>query len=296
MRISIFQFSLLAIYVCATTLLSAEPPAEIQLWPDGLPPGAIRLAPDKVTDLQGKNTDDRIHYVGEPTITIYRPVQDVNGCAVVIFPGGGYNMLAWRKEGVEIAEWFNSIGVTVGVVKYRVPRRVPDHRHIEPLQDGQRAIRWLRYHAAKLKIDRQRIGVLGFSAGGHLAVMTGTHWDQPSYKVRDEIDTQSCRPDFMCPIYAAYLGSGYKDDVAELGALVRVTSETPPTFLSVTADDSMRGAQSALLFVELKTAGVLAELHIFGKGGHGYGIRGDTPAAKWNLALANWLAGNGLLE
>ena len=193
------------------------------------------------------------------------------------------------RYGIKMAER----GVVCIAGEYRVMTEAP---WPAPIHDVKTIIRWMRDSAERLGIDPDRICAGGSSAGGHLAVITGTHWDQPSYKARDEIDLQLCRPDFMCPIYAAYLGSGYKDDVADLGALVRVTSETPPTFLSVTADDSMRGAQSALLFVELKTAGVLAELHIFGKGGHGYGIRGDTPAAKWNLALANWLAGNGLLE
>ena len=281
---------------CLAVNLPADEPQVVKLWPQGLPPGAVPMADEKAAELDAKNTDERISYVAEPTITVYRPAQNANGCGVVVFPGGGYNILAWAKEGVEIAEWFNSLGVTAGVVKYRVPRRVPDRWHIEPLQDGQRAIRWMRHHADELAIAADRIGVLGFSAGGHLAAMTGMQWDQPSYEARDEVDAHSCRPDFMCPIYAAYLGDGYNDDVAELGSLVRVTARTPPTFLSVTADDKMRGAQSALLFVELKKADVPAELHVFSKGGHGYGIRGDQPAAKWNLALAGWLKSVGLLD
>lgn len=269
--------------------------SESKLWPDGLPPGAQTIADAEVAELKGKNNADRIHYVGEPTITVHE-AKNPNGCGVVIFPGGGYNILAYPKEGTEIAEWFNSIGVTAAVVKYRVPRRSPETPHVEPVQDGQRSIRWLRHHAKDLKLDPNRIGVLGFSAGGHLTAMTGMHWETPLYEARDEIDKVSCRPDFMCPIYCAYLGNKYKDNKPELGPLVQVNDQTPPTFMSVTADDAMRGAQAALFFVELKKAGVPAELHIFAKGGHGYGIRGEQPASKWNLALAAWLLGQDMLK
>ena len=285
----------LLLVISFATPLTAQAPAEVKLWPDGLPPGAVELSLERIDQLRKQDTADRVHYVGDPTITVLRPA-NANGCAVVIFPGGGYNILAWPKEGIEIGQWFSSIGVTAGVVKYRVPRRHPEHPHFEPLQDAQRAIRWMRHHAADLKIDAQRLGVLGFSAGGHLTIMAGVHGDDPSYEPRDVIDRQSCRPDFMCPIYAAYLGNGYNDDVAELGSLVRITAKIPPTFLSVTADDRMRGAQSALLFVELQKAGVPAELHVFGKGGHGYGIRGSKPASKWHLALQAWLRDQGLLR
>lgn len=287
------SFLVIGILLLCSSTLGAES-AEHPLWPDGLPPGAQSISAERIAELRAKNTAERIAYVARPTITVHQAAQP-NGCGVVIFPGGGYNILAYEKEGTEIAQWFNSIGVTAGVVKYRVPRREPSPRHLEPVQDGQRAIRWLRKHADQFRVDPKRIGVLGFSAGGHLACMVGMHWNKPWYEARDQIDKQSARPDFMCPIYAAYLGNDFDDGRAELGSLVRINKQTPPTFLSVTADDKMRGAQAALLFVELLKAEVPAEVHVFAKGGHGYGIRGDKPASQWHKALAGWLDGQGLL-
>jgi len=278
--------------------VAAENKPVLKLWPKGLPKGARLVEPARVKSLKAKETSERITYVEQPSLTLYRaPAKKANGCAVVICPGGGYNILAWEKEGTEIAQWFNSIGVTAAVLKYRVPRRDPNRPHREPLQDAQRAIRLVRKHAAEWGVDPQRIGILGFSAGGHLTIMAGMHWDEQTYDRVDDADSLSCRPDFMCPIYAAYLGEGYKDDVAELGPLVRITAKTPPTFLAVTADDKMRGAQAALLFVELKKAGVPTELHVYTKGGHGYGIReSENPASTWNRRLAEWMRAGKLLK
>ena len=158
------------------------------------------------------------------------------------------------------------------------------------MQDVQRAIRVVRHDAEKFKIDPKRIGTLGFSAGGHLTVMSGVQHETKSYDPVDEADKQSCRPDFMCPIYAAYLGENYRDDTAALGPLVNVTKETPPTFLAVTADDKMRGAQAALLFAQLNEKNVPSEVHVYSKGGHGYGIRNNKlPVSKWHHQLEAWL-------
>lgn len=276
---------------------AAEHP-EITIWPKGLPADAKPVSAERIKELEAKLTDERIYWVETPSITLYRaPKKIANGCGVVICPGGGYNILAWPKEGLELAEWFNSIGVTAVVLKYRVPRRDPERPHHEPLQDAQRAIRLMRQNAKDWDVDPNRIGVLGFSAGGHLTVMTGTHWDKPAYPRVDEADDLSCRPDFMCPIYCAYLGNDYKDNVAEIGSLVRLSKETPPTFLAVTADDSMRGAQSALLFAELRKLNVPAEVHVYSKGGHGYGIReSENPVSTWHHRLSDWLKSRGLLE
>lgn len=283
--------------VCLTHDVMAEGRPEITIWPNGLPAGAKPVDGNRVDELKAKLTEERIYYVETPSLTIYRaPKGKANGCGVVICPGGGYNILAWPKEGLEVAEWFNSIGVTAAVLKYRVPRRDPDAPHVEPLQDAQRAVRLMRHHAKEWNVDPNRVGILGFSAGGHLTVMTGTHWDKPAYEAIDEADELSCRPDFMCPIYAAYLGNDYKDDVAELGSLVRLTKQTPPTFLAVTADDKMRGAQAALLFVELKKLKVASEVHVYSKGGHGYGLReSENPISRWHHRLGDWLRVHGFL-
>ncbi len=271
----------------------------VELWPTGLPSDAKPLPPQVVAKLKKQNNSKHIMYVERPSLTLFPvPKDKATGCAVIVCPGGGYNMLAWKKEGIEIAQWLNKLGVFAAVLKYRVPRRDRQRIHWEPLQDAQRAIRLVRQHAQQWNIDPHRIGVLGFSAGGHLTVMTGTHFDEKTYPPVDEADQLSCRPDFLIPIYAAYLGDHYNDSVPQLGKLVHVTKNTPPTFMAVTWDDKMRGAQAALLFVELKKAGVPAELHVFTKGGHGYGLRpSPNPVAQtWPKLCEKWLKSMGLLK
>ncbi len=278
----------------------AQENQEIKIWPNGLPAGAVLLDEKKVEDLKAKESQDpRGHrfYVASPSLTVYPvPKNRANGCGVVICPGGGYNVLAWQHEGVALAEWFNSIGVAAFILKYRVPRRIPDNIHWEPMQDVQRAIRLVRHDAQKYNVDPNRIGVLGFSAGGHLTVMSGVQYNTKCYEPVDEVDSVSARPDFICPIYAAYLADGYKDNVAELGSLITVTGKTPPTFMAVTWDDAFRGAQSALLFARLRENNVPAELHAYSKGGHGYGIReSDNPVSGWHHNLEAWLKTSGFL-
>lgn len=272
---------------------------EVLLWPNGLPAGSVQYTAEQKEALTSKTTDERIAFVDSPTLTVFAaPAETATGCSVIICPGGGYNILAWPKEGLEVAEWFNSIGVTAFVLKYRVPRRIPERIHWEPMQDVQRAVRLVRHDAQRWNLDPQRIGVLGFSAGGHLTVMAGTHYDTRCYDPVNEIDTESARPNFICPIYCAYLGDQYDDrKEAKLGSLVEVDQQTPPTFLVVTWDDALRGAQSALLFAELKKHDVPAELHVFAKGGHGYGMRpSERPVAQWPKLLHAWLDENGLLS
>ena len=272
----------------------------IELWPNGLPAGSVKLNAEQVDKLkaeEAKHPEGHKLYVESPSLTVYRaPELKANGCAVVICPGGGYQILAWKHEGLELAEWFNSIGVTAFVLKYRVPRRAPDKIHWEPMQDVQRAIRVVRKNAKSYNVDPKRIGVLGFSAGGHLTVMSGVQFDTKCYEPKDAADKESARPDFICPIYAAYLGEAYKDNAAELGSLVTVTPQTPPTFMAVTWDDSFRGAQAALLFSKLKEHNVSAELHAYSTGGHGYGIReSENPVSKWHHHLESWLKISGFL-
>ena len=278
-----------------STALIAEPKV-VKVFPNGLPADAVKLPEDRIAKLKAANTDERIAYVAEPTLTLYPAPKDVaTGCGVVICPGGGYNILAWNKEGIELAQWFNKIGVSAAVLKYRVPRRTPDIHH-EPLQDVQRAIRLFRSMADEMRVDVNRVGVLGFSAGGHLTVMSGTKYDELAYPKSDAIDEISARPNFICPIYCAYLGNNYSDNKPELGDLVKITKETPPAFLAVTFDEVHRGVQSALLVAEYKKAGVPAEAHIYAKGGHGYGIRPTgNPVETWHHRLAEWLESSGWL-
>ena len=243
----------IAFLVVWSTGLIAEPKV-VKVFPNGLPADAVKLPEDRIAKLKAANTDERIAYVAEPTLTLYPAPKDVaTGCGVVICPGGGYNILAWNKEGIELAQWFNKIGVSAAVLKYRVPRRTPDIHH-EPLQDVQRAIRLFRSMADEMRVDVNRVGVLGFSAGGHLTVMSGTKYDELAYPKSDAIDEISARPNFICPIYCAYLGNNYSDNKPELGDLVKITKETPPAFLAVTFDDVHRGVQSALLVAEYKNS------------------------------------------
>jgi acetyl esterase/lipase len=273
--------------------------SELTLWPQGLPADAVPLDEVTIRELKAKiSPEGHLYYVESPTISVYPADPDrANGCGVVICPGGGYHILAWQHEGVELAKWFNSIGVSAFVLKYRIPRRNPAKIYWEPLQDVQRAIRLVRHRASEYKLDPNRIGTLGFSAGGHLTVMSGLQAETVTYPAIDEADAVSCRPDFICPIYAAYLAEGEKDDTASLGPLVRVTKNSPPTFMAVTWDDTFRGAQSALLFVELKKNGVPAELHAYSQGGHGYGIRpSKDPVSQWPHQMEAWLKVSGFLE
>lgn len=276
----------------------------IELWPNGLPAGATKVSQEKVQQLleqQARHERGHVFYVDKPTMTVYpAPADKANGCAVIVCPGGGYNVLAWRHEGLELAEYFNDIGVTAFVLKYRVPRRIPDKIHWEPMQDVQRAIRLVRHVAQNAnphRLDSKRIGVLGFSAGGHLTTMAGVQYQTKCYEPQDKADQVSARPDFICPIYAAYLADGYEDNKAELGALVTVDRNTPPTFMAVTWDDTFRGAQAGLLFARLREHGVPAELHAYAKGGHGYGIRpSNNPVSRWSDHLTAWLKSSGFLD
>ena len=237
----------------------------------------------------------RIAYVDAPELEIrLAPEGKRNGAAVVICPGGGYNILAYTHEGTEIADWFNSFGVSAFVLKYRVPRRDGGNPHVQPLQDVQRAIRLVRAGAGGRGLEPSRIGVLGFSAGGHLTVMAGTHYDEQTYDKLDVADELSARPDFIIPIYPAYLGSLAKGDA--LSPLVKVTKDTPPTFIAITHDDADRAYFSALFYAALKKAGVVGELHIYSKGGHGYGMRkSENPVHTWPERCREWMAASGLI-
>ena len=288
-------FALLTI-CCTATAFAAEPNHVLPVWPKDVPGEQPTDQPERVLpDRPSARPVMRITDVSRPTISVFLPpAEKQNGAAVVVCPGGAYNILAWDLEGTEVADWLNSIGVTAVVLKYRVPRRENQPHYQAPLQDAQRTMRLVRHHAKEWKIDPSRVGILGFSAGGNLTVMTALHWQESSYKQIDEIDSLSCRPDFMVPVYAAYLGD--PEDDTRLGPLIRVTKDTPPAFLVVTQDDKMRGLHAALLFAELKQANVPAEVHVFSQGGHGYGLRpSELPVSTWPKLCADWLRTSGLL-
>ena len=290
------EVSVLAILALATAALAAGN-VTLKLWPNGAPGETGDIGPEReVPPKEGQTKVIRLTDVSEPAITLYRaPKTKANGTAVVIAPGGGYNILAWDLEGTEIAEWLNSIGVAAVILKYRVPRRDKENPHRVPLQDAQRAMRLVRQNAEAWGIAPNRVGMLGFSAGGHLTVMTGTHWGETTYDRIDAADDLSSRPDFLIPIYPGALGD--KEDPMKLSPLVRITEKTPPTFMAVTYDDKDRGAQAALMLVELKKKGVPAELHIFSKGGHGYGLRpSENPVSGWPKLCEQWMRASGLFD
>ncbi|MEO2018085.1 MAG: alpha/beta hydrolase [Fuerstiella sp.] len=271
----------------------------VKLWPQAVP-GEDQLAADfvaKVVEAEKRNVPDRVFGVTTPSMTVYpAPAERANGAAVLVCPGGAYNVLAWGHEGSDVAEWLNSIGVHAFVLTYRVPRRKPDFT-LPPLQDAQRALRLIRARADEMSLDRKRIGVLGFSAGGNLTVNVGTRYDEQTYKPVDEADLLSCRPDFMVPVYAAYLGAKGDDRTETLNPTLKIGRLTPPAFLVVTQDDKNRGLHSALLFAELTKAGVPAEVHVYTKGGHGYGMRpSHNPVSEWPARCADWMSSMGFLQ
>lgn len=264
----------------------------IELW-EGNAPGEPAIEGEekdttKPTDaLVGGKTVIRLGNVVKPTLTFY-PAKESDGTTVVIFPGGGYYILAMDLEGTEIAEWLNSIGINAVLVKYRVPARKGQERYLAPLQDAQRAIRIVRAKAKEWEINPERIGVLGFSAGAHLCAVLSTQCTNQVYEPKDEIDKLSCRPNFQVLIYPAYLTDRKRND--EVCPEVAVSKETPPTFLVQTQDDSVRVETSIYYYLALKNAGVKAELHVFPSGGHGYGLRkGKRVAETWPELLKSWI-------
>lgn len=270
----------------------------IELWPGGAPGESGDIGAE-TSETRPGDTTIRVGNVTKPTLTVFpAPADKATGTAVVICPGGGYNILAWNKEGTEIAEWLNSIGVTGVVLKYRVPAKQGTPREAAPLSDVQRAMGLVRQHAAEWKIDPKRVGVLGFSAGGHLSASLGANHERRSYEPVDAADALSCRPDFTLLIYPAYLvgGRGAPKTARELAPEVKVTANTPPTFLVQTEDDSVRVQSSLYYYLALAEAKVPAEMHLYARGGHGYGLRpSEFAVSHWPDLAAGWLRSLGLL-
>jgi acetyl esterase/lipase len=229
--------------------------------------------------------------VRAPQIHVYRPETSVsNGAAVVICPGGGFSILAWDLEGTEVAQWLNSIGVTGIVLKYRVPTRDRDPSWLAPTQDAQRAIRLTRRHAASWQLDPERIGVLGFSAGGKTAAMAAL-LDEAKYEPVDSGDEHDFKPNFAVLVYPGGLAT--KENTG-LNESVSVSKKTPPMFFAHAYDDRVRIENSLLLCLELKKHAVPCELHIYSEGGHGYGLRvTDQPVTSWHHRCADWMRASG---
>lgn len=277
---------------CALPATAADaPPADAPrvelLWPNGAP-GAIGTAP-----------------ADKPSLTIFLPPADkANGTAIVVCPGGGYGGLATDHEGKQIGEWLNNLGITAFMLQYRI---APRYHHPAPLQDAQRALRTVRARTGEWHLDPKRIGIWGFSAGGHLASTAGTHFDDGNPQAADPIERVSSRPDFMILAYPVitmtdpYVHHGSRDNllghnpdaqlVDNLSNEKQVTAQTPPTFLFHTSDDPVVPVENSILFyLALRKAGVPAEMHIYQHGPHGVGLAKADPAlSSWPDRLAAWL-------
>jgi len=292
----------IAFFVCVAGLgaLVAAEPEPIALWADAAPgeTGDIGQEHDTTKPTDGLIAGQRLIRLGnvsQPTIAVYRPSPETDtGAAVLVCPGGAYQILALDLEGSEVCQWLNSIGVTGVLLKYRVPRREGREKHAAPLQDAQRALGLVRHRGAQWGLDPARIGVLGFSAGGHLAAAASTNYGERSYPAADDADRQSCRPDFTLLIYPGYLTT--KESGGQVAAELPVDGQTPPTFLVMAQDDPV-GVDNVLFYsLALQQAKVPTELHVYPTGGHGYGLRRtDRPVTTWPDRAAEWLRASGWL-
>ncbi len=279
----------------------AEQPEPALLWPGGAPgeKGGLPAEADTTKPGEGLVAGQRVMRIGnvaQPTLTIFSPPKEqANGAAVLVCPGGGYYILAWDLEGTEICAWLNSIGVTGVLLKYRVPKRAGLEKHTAALQDAQRALGLVRSRAHELGLDPQRLGVLGFSAGGHLAAALSANYEQRTYAPLDDADQASCRPDFTVLIYPAYLT--LKDDGDKLAPEIKVNEQTPPAFLAIAQDDPVRIETALFYSLALKNAKVPCELHVYPDGGHGYGLRPSAHAVTtWPARAGEWMEKRGLLK
>ena len=231
----------------------------------------------------------RLGNVATPTLTLYAPKTSNTHVGVLVFPGGAYQILAIDLEGTEVCAWLNSIGVNCFLVKYRVPDSGPYPRSSSALQDAQRAMWLVREHAAEWKIDPDKVGVLGFSAGAHLAAAVSTHHTHRMYPAVDAADRLSCTPDFAVVLYPGYLALA--EDRFAFNPDLPVNSQTPPTFLLQTEDDEVAHVESSIAyFMALKHAEVPAEMHIYTSGVHGYGLRRTSlPVTRWPDLVTQWL-------
>jgi acetyl esterase/lipase len=265
----------------------------LNLWPKSAPDPVPTDGPEELTwTPKDKPIAERpvalLHNVTVPSITLYSPKGKNTGAAVVVFPGGGYNILAIDLEGTEVCDWLNSAGITCVLVKYRVPNTGPYPKSPAALEDAQRAVSMARSHAAEWHIDPNRIGVLGFSAGAHLIVALSTHFDKRLYAPIDAVDQVSCRPDFAVVVYPGYLADETSDFTAKLD--IHPTEKTPPTFIVQAENDGAHVENSTTYFLALKKVKVPAELHIYSEGGHGYGLRRTAlPVTTWPQLVEVWL-------
>jgi acetyl esterase/lipase len=288
--------------------------AQLPIWPGAVPDALPHPKPESVGPPAGREWWPRANDVSRPTMTVYSPKTHNTGVAVVVFPGGGYRFLAMDLEGTEICDWLTARGMTCILLKYRVPGSGPwwdseHHRRVYPkvqtaLQDAQRSLGLVRQHAAEWHIDPHKLGVIGFSAGGHLVAAVSTHFQKRTYAPVDAADKLSARPDFAIAIYPGHLWALEDQDEAtrddtqlSLRPDIRVRADTPSTFLLQAEDDHVDGVQQSLAYyVALQKAGVPTEMHLYAQGGHAFGLRpGKLPITGWPKLVEAWLGSIGML-
>ncbi|WP_374580852.1 alpha/beta hydrolase [Pseudoduganella sp.] len=306
--------ALMGLVVAASAQAEAWQPADglqqLPLWPGVIPEAKPAKGPESMRLRDDHPVAGRpwleVANVTRPTLTVYPPKGGNTGAAVVVFPGGGYRVLAIDLEGTEVCDWLTSIGVTCVLLKYRVPGSGP-HWDVErnmrvipkvhtALQDAQRAIGLVRHHAAEWKIDPHKIGVLGFSAGGHLVAAVSTR-HQRIYAPVDKADEQSSRPDFAVSLYPGHMSINYKADLSKLNPTIRVTSQTPPTFLLHAQDDPIDPVEFSLLYyAALRKANVAVEMHLYAQGGHAFALRPtEHQITQWPALVEAWLGTLGMI-
>ena len=309
----IFAFWMLIACGCLHAQQPAWQPSpghkQVPIWPGAAPnarpvPGVEETGEGE--SLVAGRSWREVRNVSRPTMTVYSPKGRNTGAAVVVFPGGGYQLLAIDLEGTEVCDWLTSKGVTCVLLKYRVPHTGPDwdkrcgcYRDTKSsmaLEDAQRTVGLVRLNAAKWRVNPRKVGVLGFSAGAHLAVAVSTRFEQRLYPAVDAADKESCRPDFAVVLYSGRLWT--RDDKFELSPFVTVTGKTPPTFLVHAEDDDVNSVNHSLVYyAALKKAGVPAEMHLYAQGGHAFGLRRTRlPITGWPQLAEKWLGTIGMIS
>ena len=279
---------------------------QIPIWPGTVPSAAPITGPEvagTVVDSAGRPQPVGgkpwvyVDRVSQPTMTVYSPTGTNTGAAVMVFPGGGYNVLAIDIEGTEACDWLTSKGITCVLLKYRVPcmKTGPYHDCLTALQDAQRAIGMFRHDAVKWNVDPNKIGVLGFSAGGHMVTAISTHFTKRLYAAQDAADAVSCRPDFAVALYPGHIVRSRTNLLPNPD--IKVTSSAPPTFILQAEDDPVDPVENSLAYhAALKKAGVSVEMHLFVTGGHAYGLRRTTAAiTEWPTLVEKWLGAIGMI-
>jgi acetyl esterase/lipase len=326
-------FALCVVFACGSlsaqkfTWQPSPEHTQIPIWPGGAPDAQPVAGPEFAKssgkdDLIAGRPVVEVDNVSQPTMTVYAPTGKNTGAAVVIFPGGGYRILAIDLEGTEVCDWLTPRGITCVLLKYRVtnvgpyPKSGPYPESPMALEDAQRTMGLVRLHAAEWHIDPHKIGVLGFSAGGHLAAAMSVHFEKRLYPPQDAADKESCRPDFAMVIYPGHLSLPAAEWDAQQGVKkfviphpatagknlalnpdLHVTSQTPPTFLLQNEDDHVDNVDDSLsYYIALKNAGVPVEMHLYAQGGHAFGLRRTRfPVTAWPELVETWLGTLGMI-